>query len=245
MAQTSVLKESEPPVEGILRQHQFAVGLGAMSDKELGEDHTDCTSMDAEQYLPLLKRVLTPERLRHSIGVMRVMEELAGIYPLDRTRARITGLLHDAAKDLDRRKQLTLVREAGIQLQDPCDRLPVYLHAPASACLVSKEWGISDRLLLDAISMHTYCGDGPDFDAPLSRCLRAADILAPTHQWNGMQRLRSEVYSGHLEEAGLLQLRWLIEYLEELGLPVHPDLRARCLDAVEELSPPDDFFTRW
>lgn len=66
-----------------------------MSDKEL-----------IDRYLPFLKGLLTPPRLQHSLGVMRVMAELAPIYSLDRAQAMTVGLLHDAARDLSSADQL-------------------------------------------------------------------------------------------------------------------------------------------
>jgi HD superfamily phosphohydrolase YqeK len=52
------------------------------------------------RYTPFLKQLLTPNRLRHSYGVMQVMQELAPIYALDPKKALLAGLLHDAAKEL-------------------------------------------------------------------------------------------------------------------------------------------------
>lgn len=200
---------------------------------------------EAARYLPFLELTLTPARLQHSIGVMHVMTELAEIYSLDRTQARTAGLLHDAAKDLEPEQQLALVEEAGVELRHPCERHPVYLHAPASACLVSKEFGIIDRFLLDAISTHSYSGDGPNFDSLLAQCLRSADILAPIHVWRGMRKLKSVVYAGRLEEAALLQIAWLIEYFHELSIPIHPNLTSSLHEATIKLAIGDDFFDRW
>ena len=84
---------------------------------------------------------------------MRVMGKLAEVYSLDRTRATIVGLLHDAARDLKPERQMTLAEEAKIELCHPCERHPQYLHGPVGAYLVSKEFEITDQLILDAISM--------------------------------------------------------------------------------------------
>ena len=61
---------------------------------------------EVARYLPFLELNLTPARLRHSIGVMHVMTELAEIYSLDLAQAQTAGLLHDAAKDLEPEQQL-------------------------------------------------------------------------------------------------------------------------------------------
>jgi predicted HD superfamily hydrolase involved in NAD metabolism len=180
--------------------------------------------MNTEDYTDYLECILTPHRFQHSLDVMEVMGELAEVYQLDRTQAMTAGLLHDAAKDLEPEQLLALAEEARIEFRHPCERLPVYLHAPVSAYLVSKELGITDSLILDAISTHSYFGVGDNFDGPFSWCLRSADLVEPGREWKGVKRLRSVVYAGRLEEAALLQCSWLIKFLPEIGIPVHPNL---------------------
>ena len=60
--------------------------------------------MPVEKHLPFLEKVLTQERLNHSLGVMQVMSELAEVYGLDQEKAKTIGILHDAAKDLPQEK---------------------------------------------------------------------------------------------------------------------------------------------
>ncbi len=198
-----------------------------------------------ERNLQFLKQVLTPARLEHSLGVMRVMGELAEIYTLDATQAMTAGSLHDAAKDLSPEQQLALAEEAGVHFFDPCERHPVYLHAPASAYLISRELKIMDTLILDAISAHSYSLDGARSETDFSRCLRAADVLAPSRQWLGMKKLKSVVYSGHIEQAALLQTGWLLEYFGEIGVPIHPVLQKTFQVLSTKLRVTDSFFERW
>jgi predicted HD superfamily hydrolase involved in NAD metabolism len=196
-------------------------------------------------YLPFLQRVLTPQRFEHSLGVMRLMGELADVYSLDRRRAVTAGLLHDAAKDLEPEQQMALAKAANVEFRYPCERLPVYLHGPASACLVSQELGVTDRSILDAISAHTFCGGGASFNSPFSWCLRFADILAPVQEWTGMKKLKRVVYAGQMEEAALLQIGWLIEYFRQLCIPLHPNLTKYFQQLSADLGVEDSFFERW
>ncbi len=111
----------------------------------------------SSRYLPFLQRVLTPSRLKHSLGVMQVMGELAKIYALDEERALTAGLLHDAAKDLSIEQIEKIIVEAHIEFHDPCEHNYVlYLHGPVGAFYVSKELGITDPSILDAIYRHTW-----------------------------------------------------------------------------------------
>ena len=124
------------------------------------------------QYLPFLKRVLTPHRLEHSLGVMQVMGELADPFGLDKEKAQTIGILHDAAKDLPQSKIDELVREGNIKISNECEKdYVLYLHGPVGSYFVSQELGINDELILDAIKTHTYYATSRYFDDPMSWCL--------------------------------------------------------------------------
>jgi predicted HD superfamily hydrolase involved in NAD metabolism len=187
-----------------------------------------------DRYLPFLKSILTPPRLQHSLGVMRVMAELTSIYSLDRAQAMTAGLLHDVARDLSSEDQLVLAEEAGIELCDPCEQHPVYLHALVGAYLVAKELGITDRLILDAIAAHSYAGTGRSFD-----------MLAPSQEWLGMKKLKGVVYARRTEEAALLQCGWFIEYFQKQRVPVHPNLARQYQVLGTKVIVTESFFERW
>lgn len=78
--------------------------------------------MESDVYLPRLEAALTPARLRHSVGVMHVMGELAEVYGLDRRQALTAGLLHDAAKDFMPEEQEASHRASGYQIKHPVER---------------------------------------------------------------------------------------------------------------------------
>jgi hypothetical protein len=48
-----------------------------------------------------------------------------------------------------------------------------------------------------------------------------------------------------MEEAALLQSRWLIEYLKEHHIPIHPRIREIFQSLSAKLSVSEDFFERW
>jgi predicted HD superfamily hydrolase involved in NAD metabolism len=197
------------------------------------------------RYLSFLRGLLTPARLKHSVGVMQVMAELIPIYSLDPAPAMTAGLLHDVARDLSSGSQLALAEEAAVELRDPCERHPVYLHALVGEYLAAKELQITDQLILDAIAAHSYAGNGHNFDASLSQCLRFADLLVPSREWKGMKKLKNVVYARRVDEAALLQCGWLIEYFEEQRVPVHPNLRRQYQTLSGKLGATQSFFDRW
>jgi len=184
------------------------------------------------RYTTFLQSGLTPSRLQHSIGVLQVMEELASVYSLDVQTAGITGLLHDAVKDLSSTQQMCLINEADIRIEHPCERdYVLYMHGPVSAYYIHKELGVSEPHILAAIRMHCYTAMGENSNTNLTWCLRFSDILEPNRIYDvpwfrdGIPRLKSAVYAGRLGEAAFLQTGWIINMWEEKGFPVHPNLR--------------------
>jgi predicted HD superfamily hydrolase involved in NAD metabolism len=184
----------------------------------------------SSRYIPFLKRVLTPDRLMHSLGVMQVMEELVEIYGLDRERALTAGLLHDAAKDLSSDQIEKIMLETDIKFRDPCEHdYTLYLHGPVGAYYIQRELGVNDPLILDAIYRHTWFGEIDAFESPLVWCLRFSDILEPNRRWDGTARkiregeprLRECVFAGKLEEAALIQANMVIGFFNDTGKPVH------------------------
>jgi len=196
-------------------------------------------------YLPFLECLLTPERLEHSLGVMRVMGELADVYGLDRTKAMTAGLLHDAARDLEVAELRALAEEGRVELRCACERHPLYLHAPVGAYLISRDLELADRLILDAIAAHSFYGSGEDLHSPFRWCVRFADLLAPVKDWQGMKKLKATAYGGRMEEAALLQCHWFIAYLQDLRVPVHPNLVRTRESLLAKLKVNEAFFERW
>lgn len=199
---------------------------------------------EPRHYLAFLTQYLTNDRIEHSHRVMQVMMELAPVYNLDPIQAMTAGLLHDAAKDLPVEEQLALAKEAGIDFKHPCERHPVYLHTFVGAYLVSSELEIKDRQVLDAITFHSFAGQGENFDSPLSRCLRFADVLSPMKSWQGMEKLKRLVFRMCSDEAALLHCAWLIEYMLEQQIPVHPNINRLYQSLSTKLAVTDDFFER-
>ena len=188
--------------------------------------------MPENQYLPFLKKILTPRRLDHSLGVMQVMGELAEVYGLDREKACTIGILHDAGKDFTLDQQKQLIEEGNIQIKYACEADYVYyLHGPVGATFVLKELGITDQLILAAIATHTYMGNSPYFNDPLCWCVRFSDILEPTRNWTpeklmfeGAKHLRELVYGGKMAEAAWFQTDMIIKWFKRKGIPVHPNM---------------------
>ena len=188
---------------------------------------------DCQRYLTFLQEHLKPDRIKHSLEVVSVMADLAEVYCLDRSQALTAALLHDAAHDFTDEQLLAYAQKAGIRINHPSEAHPLYIHGPVSAAFIQTELGIDYQPILDAIYTHSFMENASDFHAPLSWCLRFADMLAASRTWKEyQQRLKPLAYSGQLHEAACVAMTWVVELHQGLGNPVHPSL----LEIIKELT---------
>ncbi len=195
-------------------------------------------------YLQYLQQRLTPARLEHSLGVMRVMGELANMYQFDPKQAMLAGLLHDIAKDCSHVQLLALAEETDLVFDEPCERHPVYLHATIGAYLTQTTCNIHDVTVLRAIATHSYIGPPQHVQTAFAWSLRFADVLAPVREWSGMKKLKSMVYHGESERAAFLLTGWLLEYFTREQVPIHPQLHATYAELASRMPVDDGFFDK-
>ncbi len=193
-----------------------------------------------QPYFAYLGKSLSPARLKHSLGVMGVMAELAPIYGLDAQAARLAGLAHDAGKELPPAQMLEIAGVLHLKLEHPADRDELFLHGPASAYVAQHRMGITDPLVLEAITHHSYMLEGPVQSPAFVWCLRFADLLEPGRDWVDMKnRTAPLVYAGQMAQAAYALIAWLVPFLEGVGVPSHPR-QVRLIEQLREhLAHPD------
>ena len=57
-----------------------------------------------------------------------------------------------------------------------------------------------------------------------------------------MKKLEATAFDGRMEEAALVQCHWLIEYLQDLRVPVHPNLARTHESPLAKLTVNETFF---
>ena len=114
--------------------------------------YTNISTQEIENWL---KDNIVEERYIHSLGVMDAAVELAQMFHLDVEKARLAGLLHDAAKCFPNEKLLEIIKEHIPEVQE-CELLNYKtLHAPVSAYIARTKFNVTDKDILDAIRWHT------------------------------------------------------------------------------------------
>lgn len=160
---------------------------------------------------------LSPQRLVHSLGVRDAAAEIARQSGIPPGKARIAGLLHDAAKGLSTGELLALSDQAGA---DAWEReFPHLLHAPVGAYLARTRYGVRDSEALLAIRRHTVGGPGMGF---LDMAVYAADLIEPNRaDFPGLDRLRA-CAKKDIRQAVVACARQTCAFIEARGGRPHP-----------------------
>lgn len=123
-----------------------------------------------------LEKILKKSRYEHTLGVEYTSASLAMRYGIDVNRARLAGLMHDCAKNIDNDKQIKLCEKYGLTISDVERRLPYLLHGKLGAYLSEHEYNIKDEEILSAITYHTT---GKENMTMLEKIVFTADYIEP------------------------------------------------------------------
>ena len=115
------------------------------------------------------------ERFAHSLGVMELAGELAEIYGVDVEKARLAGLIHDAAKRLPEKEQSKLLEKAysNMERDEIVFANKALWHGPAGAVCVKENFGVDDEIMT-AVFYHTV---GRENMSMLEKIIFLADIV--------------------------------------------------------------------
>lgn len=136
-----------------------------------------------------LRSMLHPKRYIHSIGVSKTAEELACIHGADPEKARIAGLLHDNAKNMD--NQLLRCEDLEAEIDDTERRNPHLLHAKLGSETAKCIFGITDSEIISAIRWHTI---GKENMTLLEKIIFVADLVEPGRTFPDAKELREIAY---------------------------------------------------
>lgn len=174
---------------------------------------------DRERLMEWLRRQLTPPRFAHSLSVADTAVELARRFGLDVERARLAGLVHDAARCFDAGQLLKMAADFGIVVSSLEEAAPVaLLHGPVAAAWLPKETGLTDAAILRAVAVHTTGCPGM---SPLDCIIYLADYIEPGRPYPGSARARRAA-GRSLREALRIAFDESLNYLISTGAPIHP-----------------------
>src|SRR5215210_2086356 len=118
--------------------------------KDYANAHTAIENADA-----FARSKLSEGRFAHTLRVADTAADLARVHDLDEDRARLSALIHDAARETEPEEFLRLAREWNLPVGDPERQSPKLLHGPVAAELARRELGVEDEEILEAVRAHT------------------------------------------------------------------------------------------
>lgn len=124
-----------------------------------------------------MEKTLEPKRYEHTLSVAYTAANLAAVHGIDVDKALVAGMLHDCAKCLSYKKQMSLCIENHVQLSElESNEDSPLIHAKAGSVLAKEAYGITDEDILNAISYHTT---GRPQMSPLEKIIYIADYIEP------------------------------------------------------------------
>jgi predicted HD superfamily hydrolase involved in NAD metabolism len=181
------------------------------------ENHAKTNAL-LERAEALARSRLSERRYEHTLRVADTAENLAMAHDLEADRARLSALLHDAAREMGPEEFLNLADKWGIQVGEPEQQSPKLLHGPVAAELAKRELGVDDEEVLEAVRAHTTGRPGM---GPLALVLYVADKIEPARDYPSVGRLR-RLAGEDLNGAAAESLRRAIAHNQERGKPTHP-----------------------
>ncbi len=174
-----------------------------------------------------VERVLDGRRLSHTFGVVQTAVVLARIHGVQADQVALAAVIHDCAKPLNSGQLQEVLRENPRYESQEDAAFPHILHGPAAAILASREMGVSDPEVLEAVAYHPTGKSGA---SPVLLVLMAADYCEPTRDFPGVEAIRRLV-RGDLEAGVVAVLENKIGHVRRRGGRVHP----RALEMLGEL----------
>lgn len=165
--------------------------------------------LDLNLIMEHLKNSISSKRYIHSVNVSATAVKLAEFYGCDTAKAKIAGLVHDCARELDRSLLLNCLDEESIAADDTTLSVKELLHGPAAIHICRKVFGIEDEEILSAVKYHTT---GKERMSLLEKIIYLSDFIEPGRSFDGVEELRGLAFK-NLDKALLLAFNSSIEYV--------------------------------
>lgn len=166
-------------------------------------------NLNRQELLDLLKKMVSPRRYQHILGVERATIELAKLYDYrDFEKASIAALLHDLCKEIpaEEMQALAVKFDGRIDLERANAAI---LHGPAASQYAKDELGLIDQEVLLAVSQHSI---GALEMSLLSQILFVADYIEAGRDFKGVKKAR-KLARENLQAAVIYKMKSTIQHL--------------------------------
>lgn len=187
--------------------------------------------MDKKIIYQMLHKTLSKKRYYHTICVAKECVKLAHWYQEDEEKAYLAGLLHDYTKELPLEKQLQILADHSIILDNVERRSPQILHAITGMIQATAVFHIQDQDILHAIRYHSTARADM---STLEKIVYLADCISEDRTFDYVNELRQYTYQA-LNYGLRFQLTNTIVYLTQRQRPLHNDTIQAYNQLVDEL----------
>lgn len=179
-----------------------------------------------DEWKKRIPEMLSPKRLKHTLGVRETAVNLAKHYGEDEEKAEIASMCHDIFRGKPIDEINALVKHYGLD--------DIYLnnanlaHGKLAACFMKEEMGIEDSQLLDCVSFHTT---GRADMTMNEKIVFIADAIEPGRDYPGVEEIRKYAFDD-IDKACYLSLKGTVEHLMESGMK-YEDIHHDTTDALK------------
>ncbi|MBR2385136.1 MAG: nicotinate (nicotinamide) nucleotide adenylyltransferase [Clostridia bacterium] len=153
---------------------------------------------------------LTPKRIEHTKGVIRLALKYAKVYKVSLHQTAIASLLHDVAKYLKIEDYPDFKPPKNVPYQ--------VMHQYLGAYVAENILGVKDRQILNAIKYHTSAKPKMSL---LAKIVFTADMLEEGRTYDRAKEIR-ELSFKDFDKAFLLSMQRSLDYVNERGCEVYP-----------------------
>ena len=175
-----------------------------------------------EELKSVLKSRMNEHRYAHSLNVAERAVFLAEKYGADQKKAEFAGLVHDICKGIPNEEQLSIIKNAGIELDEDTLKSPALWHSIAGAVYCEHELGGTDKDVLNAVRYHT---SGRGKMSILEKVIYMADLTSAERNYPDAEYTRN-LTDYNLDEGIAYGVRWIAGDLERRGFPKGKDTEA-------------------
>lgn len=175
--------------------------------------------VDQNRILDFLKQNLSHRRYEHSLNVSMTAERLAKLYGCDIYKAKLAGMVHDCAREMDKEILIRYIKEEGIAADDITLSVRELLHGPAAVHICRSIFDIQDEDVLNAVRYHTT---GKENMSILEKIIYISDFIEPRRNFEGVEELR-RLAEKNIDKTLLKALDLSIEYVISRKGLIHTD----------------------
>ncbi len=165
-----------------------------------------------------LPKYETQKRIEHSIRVKETALQLYKIWGGNKQVLVYAALLHDIARDLPIEKLIEIAEKNGYRIDKIEAENPIILHAPIGAIIAEKDFGITDKNILNCIKYHTTGRASITLNEAI---IYLADFIEPGRDFEDAKKVRKIAFAD-LKEAVIQETILNVAYLMNARVPIHP-----------------------